>query len=112
MRLSVDGKLKEFVVLRVTAGANDVYDRDPFCDAIKQAQEFSTLLDSRIGVELLAGENICQLDDGVIGGKQLGLGDRLRTACPGTDPGRSSLLISAFVSTTTRSLAFIGKDFS
>src|SRR6266571_1259359 len=34
-----------------------------------------------------------------------------RTACPGMEPGRSSLLISAFVSTTTRSLAFIGKDF-
>src|ERR1700730_7423975 len=33
-----------------------------------------------------------------------------RTACAGTDAGRSSLLISVFVSTTTRSLAFFGKD--
>src|SRR6516225_9336798 len=35
----------------------------------------------------------------------------LRTACPGIEPGRSSLLTSAFVSMTTRSLVSIGKDF-
>jgi len=35
----------------------------------------------------------------------------LRTACLGIDRGRSNLLMSAFVSTTTRALAFVDKDF-
>jgi hypothetical protein len=35
----------------------------------------------------------------------------LRTACPGIDRGRSNLVMSAFVSTTTRSLGFVDKDF-
>jgi hypothetical protein len=35
----------------------------------------------------------------------------LRTACPGIDRGRRNLLMSAFVSTTTRALAFVDKDF-
>jgi hypothetical protein len=34
----------------------------------------------------------------------------LRTACPGIDRGRSNLLMSAFVSTTTRALALVDKD--
>jgi len=35
----------------------------------------------------------------------------LRTACPGIDRGRCNLLMSAFVSMTTRVLAFVEKDF-
>jgi D-serine deaminase-like pyridoxal phosphate-dependent protein len=35
----------------------------------------------------------------------------LRTACPGIDRGRSNLLMSAFVSTTTRALVFLDKGF-
>ena len=34
----------------------------------------------------------------------------LRTACPGIDRRRSNLMVSAFVSTTTRALAFVDKD--
>ena len=34
----------------------------------------------------------------------------LRTACPRIDRGRSNLLMSAFVSTATRALAFVDKD--
>jgi hypothetical protein len=44
-------------------------------------------------------------------GRMLSIRNGPADSCAGTDVGRSSRLISVFVSMTTRSLAFIGKDF-
>jgi len=74
LRRTIDGELDKLVVLRVAAGPDDTYDRDSFGNTVEQAQELLAFLDRRIGIELLTGENIGQLDDRVIGGKQLGLG--------------------------------------
>ena len=82
MRRTIDGKLEKFVVLRVTASPDDMYDRDSFGNTIKQPQELLPLPDCRIGVELLTGENVGELDDGVIGSEQLGLGNGLANSLP------------------------------
>ena len=82
LRRTIDGKLEKFVVLRLTASPDDMYDRDSFGNTIKQPQELLALPDCHIGVELLTGENIGKLDDGVIGSKQPGLGNGLANSLP------------------------------
>ena len=82
LRRTIDGKLEKFVVLRVTASAYDMHDRDSFGNTIKQPQELLALAGCRIGVELRTGENLGKLDDGVIGSKQPRLGNGLANSLP------------------------------